>query len=201
MTEATPAPIAAPTASSTRDRLLDAAADLFYREGMHIGVEALCRAAGVSKRSMYQLFDSKDEVIAASLDRTAAAYRAALFPAADDAGSPRERILHVFRRLEALSVDADFHGCPFVAAAVELKVPEHPGSLAARRHKNALIAYFRHEAEAGGAQDPAELSRHLTVVFDGANSWGVVQGSGTDGLAISMATTLLDAAGMKDTAG
>ncbi|MGN9796309.1 TetR/AcrR family transcriptional regulator [Streptomyces sp. OZ13] len=201
MTEATSAPVTAPAAPSTRDRLLDAAADLFYREGMHIGVEALCRAAGVSKRSMYQLFDSKDEVIAASLERTAAAYRTALFPAADDSRPPRERILHVFRRLEELSADADFHGCPFVAAAVELKHPDHPGSRAARRHKNALVGYFRNEAEAGGAHDPATLAQHLTVVFDGANSWGVVQGTGTDGLAISMATTLLDTAGMTGTTG
>ncbi|MFF0851010.1 TetR/AcrR family transcriptional regulator [Streptomyces sp. NPDC003280] len=198
MTEATPAATTAPAAPSTRDRLLDAAADLFYREGVHAGVEALCRAAGVSKRSMYQLFGTKDDVIAASLERSAAAHRAALLPDADDGRPPRERILHVFRRLEALSAGAGFHGCPFVAAAVELKSPDHPASQAARRHKDALTAYFRREAEAGGASDPASLARRLTVVFDGANSFSVVQGRPLDGLAVSMATTLLDAAAVKE---
>src|SRR5919109_3168182 len=98
MTNPTPAPPAA--AASTRDRLLDAAAELFYREGVGVGVEALCRAAGVSKRSMYQLFDSKDEVVAASLERSAPAYQAFLVPPADDGRPPRARILHVFERLE-----------------------------------------------------------------------------------------------------
>ncbi|MFD6751779.1 TetR/AcrR family transcriptional regulator, partial [Streptomyces anthocyanicus] len=73
MTQATPT-----GASTTRDRLLDAAAGLFYREGVGIGVEALCREAGVSKRSMYQLFGSKDEVLAASLERSAPAHQAFL---------------------------------------------------------------------------------------------------------------------------
>jgi AcrR family transcriptional regulator len=60
-----------PVASAaTRDRLLDAAAALFYREGVGVGAEAPCRKAGVSKRSMYQLFASKD-VVAAGLDRVA----------------------------------------------------------------------------------------------------------------------------------
>lgn len=197
MPEATPAATTAPTAPSTRDRLLDAAADLFYREGVHTGVEALCRAAGVSKRSMYQLFDTKDEVIAASLERTAAAYRTVLLPAADDGRPPRERILHVFRRLEELSAGPGFHGCPFVAAAVELKSPGHPASQAARHHKDALTAYFRREAEAGGAPDSAALAQRLTVVFDGANSFSVVQGHALDGLAVSMATALLDAAALE----
>lgn len=66
--------------TTTRDRLLDAAAELLYRDGVHIGVEALCRTAGVSKRSMYQLFGSKDEVLAASLVRRAPDYERALFP-------------------------------------------------------------------------------------------------------------------------
>ena len=52
---------------SPRQRLLEAAATLTYRDGVNIGVEALCKAAGVSKRSMYQLFESKDELLAASL--------------------------------------------------------------------------------------------------------------------------------------
>ncbi|MGW0338112.1 TetR/AcrR family transcriptional regulator [Streptomyces sp. NPDC003011] len=201
MTEETPRPAMAPALPSTRDRLLDAAADLFYREGVHIGVEALCRAAGVSKRSMYQLFDNKGEVIAASLERAAAAHRAALLPAAADDRPPRERILHVFRRLEELSAGPDFRGCPYVAAAVELKSPGHPACQVARRHKDALTAFFRREAEAGGVYDPPALAQRLTVVFDGANSWSVVQGRGLDGLAVSMAASLIDASAMARTEG
>src|SRR2546421_4804872 len=93
-TEAKPGP---------RERLLEAAATLTYRDGVSIGVEALCKAAGVSKRSMYQLFQSKDELLAASLERRTSVYAAALLPAADDDRSPRERILHVFEQVESQS--------------------------------------------------------------------------------------------------
>ncbi|MFI6361467.1 TetR/AcrR family transcriptional regulator [Nocardia sp. NPDC050630] len=189
-----PTPPAAPTAS-TRDRLLDAAAQLFQQQGVHIGVDALCKAAGVSKRSMYQLFNSKDELVAASLERIAPDYQAALLPA-DDVGSPRERILHVFERLEYLEPAQDFRGCPYVAAAVQLKSPEHPGSLVARRHKDGLTSFFQYEAERGGAPDPVLLARQLTLVFDGASARSVVQAHHLDGLAVATATTLLDAAGV-----
>ncbi len=197
MTESTAvAPAAAP---SSRDRLLDSAAELFYREGVNAGVEALCRAAGVSKRSMYQMFGSKDEVVAASLARRGPGHQALLLPP-DDGGSPCERILHVFRRLEDLSVDPSFRGCPFVAAAVELKSPDHPASRVARHSKDALTAFFQHEAELGGAPDPALLARQLTVAFDGSSTWSVIQAQGLDGLAVETARALLDAAGLTGTA-
>lgn len=73
---------------SPRERLLEAAATLTYRDGVGIGVEALCKAAGVSKRSMYQLFESKDELLAASLKERAAAFVASLLPPAGDGRSP-----------------------------------------------------------------------------------------------------------------
>lgn len=161
-----------------------------------MGVEALCRAAGVSKRSMYQLFASKDELVAASLERSAPDYQAALLPAADDGRSPRARILHVFERLEYLEPAHGFLGCPFVAAAVQLKSPEHPASVVARRQKDGLTSFFQYEAERGGAPDPVQLARQLTIVFDGASAESVVHARDLDGLAVTTAAALLDAAGV-----
>jgi AcrR family transcriptional regulator len=181
--------------TDTRDRLLDAAADLFYREGVSVGVEALTKAAGVSKRSMYQLFDSKDDVLAASLDRVGPDYNAGLLPA-DDTGTPRERILHVFRVLEELSTEAGFHGCPFMATSVEIKATDHPARAVARRYKDGLTGFFREEAAAGGAADPERIARQLTMTFDGAGAWGVMHGEGLNGQAVQMAEALLDAAGL-----
>ncbi|WP_416566188.1 TetR/AcrR family transcriptional regulator [Nocardia testacea] len=195
----TSAPGAAVGAGTTRDRLLDAAARLFYEEGVHIGIDTLCRAAGVSKRSMYQLFDSKDDLIAASLlERTAPDYQSTLLPADDDDRPPRARILHVFERFEALEQRRDYRGCPFVAAAVEVKSPEHPAALVARRQKDRLTAFFRQEAERGGADDPARLARQLTLVLDGASARSVVQAERLDCLAVVTAAMLLDAAGVGD---
>jgi len=192
MTQATPT---ATAGSSTRDRLLDAAAELFYREGVGVGVEALCRVAGVSKRSMYQLFDSKDGVLAASLERSAPAYLAFLLPP-DDGRAPRDRVLHVFERLEEMAARPDFRGCPFVSVTAELKAPDHPASLVARRCKDALTAFFRQEAERGGAADPELLARQLTVAFDGSGVRAVMQGRGLDGLALATAAALLAGAGV-----
>src|SRR5262249_8429703 len=136
--------------ASPRDRLLDAAAQLFYRDGVSIGVEALCKSAGVSKRSMYQLFESKDEMLAASLERRRPRYEAQLTSPDTEAATPRERILSVFSRLEQASVKPDYHGCPYLAVLVELKDVEHPASVVARRVKGRLEEYFREEAEKGG---------------------------------------------------
>ncbi|MFF5079908.1 TetR/AcrR family transcriptional regulator [Actinoplanes sp. NPDC000266] len=181
------------TGEATRDRLLDAAADLFYREGVGVGVEALSRAAGVSKRTMYQLFGSKDEIMAAGLDRVGPAFNALLLPA-DDGGTPRERILHVFRSFEATATAPGFQGCPFVAVSLEVKAPDHPARLVARRYKDMLTAFFRAEAEKGGAADPEKLARQLTMTFDGASAWAVMHGEAPD--AADMAAVLLDAAGV-----
>ncbi|MFD4552936.1 TetR/AcrR family transcriptional regulator [Streptomyces sp. NPDC058469] len=182
--------------ASPRDRLLDAAAELFYRDGVSIGVEALCKSAGVSKRSMYQLFDSKDEVLAASLERRAPGYAAHLMPGPDDAGTPRERILYIFEQVEKASAEPGYLGCPFLATMVELKDPEHPASVVARAAKEELKDAFREQAGLGGARDPVLLARQLMLIFDGASARAGARLETLDGLTVETVRTVLDAAGV-----
>ncbi|WP_405825704.1 TetR/AcrR family transcriptional regulator [Streptomyces sp. NBC_01390] len=182
--------------ASTRERLLEAAATLTYREGVGIGVEALCKAAGVSKRSLYQLFESKDELLAATLKERSAAYVATLVPAADDGRSPRERILHVFEQVESQAGAPEFHGCRYLAVQIELKDRSHPASRVAHGIKANLTAFFRAEAEQGGANDPDLLARQLSLVFDGASARAGIGADELTGLIIPTATALLDAAGV-----
>ncbi|MFJ9817656.1 TetR/AcrR family transcriptional regulator [Streptomyces sp. NPDC101151] len=183
--------------ASPRDRLLDAAAQLFYRDGVSVGIEALCRTAGVSKRSMYQLFDSKDEMLAASLEQRIARYEAQLALAGPDSGTPRERILHIFEQVEKASTDPDYHGCPYLAVLVEVKDPGHPASQVARAVKERLQEAFRSRAEQGGARDPGLLARQLMLIFDGASARaGARVERLDDGLATATVTALLDAAGV-----
>ena len=181
---------------TSRERLLEAAAALAYREGVGVGVEALCKAAGVSKRSMYQLFESKDELLAASLEKQTDSYTARLLPEADDERSPRERILYVFGQLESDSALPEFRGCAYLAVQIELKDENHPASRVARRVKGNLMAFFRAEAEQGGAGDPDLLARQLTLVFDGASARAGIGADNLAGLVMPTVTTLLDAAGM-----
>ncbi|MEU4522568.1 TetR/AcrR family transcriptional regulator [Amycolatopsis sp. NPDC024027] len=181
---------------TSRERLLAAAATLTHRDGVGIGVEALCKAAGVSKRSLYQLFESKDELLAASLKDGAAAFVAGLLPPADDGRSPRERIMHVFAQLEAQARTPDFHGCRYLDAQIELKDRRHPASRVARRIKRNLLGFFRRQAEQGGAADPELLARQLLVVFDGASARAGIGVDDLKGLIVPTVTTLLDAAGL-----
>ncbi|MEH0575986.1 MULTISPECIES: TetR/AcrR family transcriptional regulator [Streptomyces] len=182
---------------SSRERLLEAAATLTYRDGVGIGVEALCKAAGVSKRSMYQLFESKDELLAASLKHITSAYVATLLPAAADGRSHRERIMHVFEQVESQAGAPEFHGCPYLAAQIELKDQDHPASRVAHRVKANLTAFFRTEAEQGGASDPDLLARQLSLVFDGASARAGIGADNLTGLVAPTVTTLLDAADMR----
>ena len=184
--------------ASPRDRLLEAAAELFYRDGVSIGVEALCRSAGVSKRSMYQLFDSKDEMLAASLERRRPWYEAQMIgPAGTVPATPRERIRYVFERTAEASLSPDYRGCPYLAVLVELKDPEHPASAVARAVKDRLQSFFREQAEQGGAADPEVLARQLMLVFDGASARaGARIERLDDGLTARTADALMDAAGM-----
>lgn len=187
------------TSATPRERLLDTAGELFHRDGMNIGVDALCKAAGISKKSMYQLFRSKDEVIAESLAGRGPAYEAALLPRPDDGRSRRERILTVFERQDRMTAEDDFLGCPFVSAAVELKDPGHPGSVVARRLKQHLTDFFRAELVAAGAEDPETLAAQLTIVFDGASARAVVRAQALTGIGTATAAALLDAAGVRQT--
>jgi AcrR family transcriptional regulator len=180
-----------------RERLLDAAGELFYLEGVHIGVDAVCKAARVSKKSMYQLFRSKDALIAESLTRVGVVFLAALAPSGTDERSPRERILHLFERQDQMSELKSFRGCPFVNTATELKQPDHPGSVIARAFKQQMTDFFHAEAIAAGVADPATLASQLTMVFDGASARAVVKAQPLSGTGVAMASALLNAYGLE----
>lgn len=181
--------------ASPRERLLRAAAELFHAEGVGaVGVEKLCQAAGVSKRSMYQLFETKDELVAEALrvlgPQTAQHY----FPPPGAGLGPRERILHVFARLEEDSARGGFHGCPFVNTSVELHDPAHQASVVALEYKKDLERYFLGAARQLGVPGAADLAAQLTVVFDGCAVRVVMRAQPLDGLAVRTAAQLVDAA-------
>jgi AcrR family transcriptional regulator len=162
------------TRPKPRERLLAAAEELFYAEGVHIGVDRLCEAAQVSKRSMYQHFGSKDEVLVEMLKQRAPQVMAGLDTAPHAA--PRDRILAVFDSLHAQAKTPEFHGCPFVNVATELKDHQHPASIAALGFKLELNEFFEAKARLAGATDPEALGVQLTMMFDGASAYSVVRG-------------------------
>ena len=180
-----------------RQRLLDAAADLFYRQGITaVGVDLVSKAAGVSKRTLYQQFGSKDQLVAESLDAQGEAILGLYIPADDEGTPPRQRILAVFDGLGGWTASDAFRGCPFINTATELADPSHPARQVARDYKLRLRDYFAGQAERAGAENPQRLADQLIVVFDGA----IVQAVMGTGLHTDAARTavqaLLDAQGM-----
>jgi len=181
-------------APNPRQRFLDAAADLFYRQGITaVGVDLISKAAGVSKRTLYQQFGSKDQLVAQSLETHGAAILHAYIPAQGDDVPPRQQILAVFEGLRGWTATDTYRGCPFVNTATELADPGHPARRVARDYKLRLRGYFAGQAERGHADDPQRLADQLVIIFDGA----IVQAVMGTGLhadaALTAVSALLDA--------
>jgi AcrR family transcriptional regulator len=176
-----------------RERVLDAAARLFLRDGIHaVGVDRLADEAGVSKRSIYQHFESKDAIVAQMLREYGPRVVASYFDTTD-ALAPRERVLYVYDALHTAAEAGDFFGCPFVNVATELRDRKHPAALVAQHFKLELTDFFERQAVAAGAASPHVLAVQLTMLFDGASASAAMCG-GTPLAAKLAAGQLFDAA-------
>ena len=184
----------AEAAPNPRQRLLDAAADLFYRQGITaVGVDLVSKAAGVSKRTLYQQFGSKDQLVAQSLDTHGAAILRAYMPAAGGDAPPRQQILAVFDALRGWTATDTYRGCPFVNTATELADPGRVARQVARDYKLRLREYFAGQAERGHADDPQRLADQLVIIFDGAIVQAVMGTGRHADAALTAAAALLDA--------
>ena len=187
---------ALPTA---RRKLLDTAADLFYREGIGTtGVDRISAEAGVSKRSLYQHFGGKDALVAAALVDHGHAILERYIPVDDSEAPARQKILDVFDALSRWSKAPDFRGCPFVNVATELANPHHPARAVARDYKLRLERYFARQARVGGAKNPNVLAEQLLMLFDGAICQAIIKSAPVSDSARAAAENLLDAHGLTD---
>jgi AcrR family transcriptional regulator len=151
-----------------RDRILAAAHELYYRHGINVtGVTELCEGAHVSKRTLYQQFASKDEVIAAYLAAVAAdpGYPPHVVLRRQDL-APRARLLELYPTLA--SGPRPLRGCPFVNAAVEVADPAHPARRVAAAYKREFADRLGALAREAGARDAERVGRRLALLYDGA---------------------------------
>jgi AcrR family transcriptional regulator len=160
-------------------RIAGLAAQLFHEHGITAtGVEALSKAAGISKRTLYQRFGSKDGLIVAAYDSLdGPVFELFTGQAERAADTPRGQLEAFFAQLEAMVRSPEFRGCPFSNASSELADPEHPAHKVVRRHKERLRRWILTRARAAGAADPARLARQLMLVFAGAQAQSLVQRS------------------------
>ena len=151
-----------------RERLLVAARELTYREGMSVGVDAILSAAGVSRRSLYHHVGSKDGLIAEML-RGAAEDEERQLRAALDAGGddPRQRIVALFDAFDEATSSPDFHGCRFTTAELSLADPGHPAHAKADAHKEQIHRLLKRELERLAHPDPSLGANQLQLLVEG----------------------------------
>ncbi len=156
-----------------RERIVRAAGDLFYAEGIHaVGVDRVTAAAGVAKATLYQQFRSKDELVAACLQRRAEHWRASVAdPVLALPGSAARRVGAVFERLGEAFAAPGYRGCPFINAAAEYPGPDGPVAAAIAAHRaqvRGLFAELLAELLAGvPAARRAALTDQLVLLYDG----------------------------------
>ena len=180
----------------TNDRIAAAAAAQFHEHGItSTGVDALSRAAGISKRTLYERFGSKDGLILAAYESLDIPVFQMFTGAADAADTPRGQLEALFAQLEVMVGMPEFRGCPFANAAAELADLDHPAHQVVRAHKQRLRDWIEERARLAGAADPDALSRKLMLVFAGAQSQALVERSPRPAAdARVLAGELLDAA-------
>jgi AcrR family transcriptional regulator len=153
---------------SARERLLAAADELFYAEGVHVvGIDRIVERAGVAKASLYNTFGSKDELVRAYLeehfhDRQR---RVARIRAAHE--TPREQVIGIFAELDGALAGTAFRGCRFIMATAEAR-PGDASEAVAEEYRAWLRSVFTDLAKAAGAGHPEGLGRQLALLYDGA---------------------------------
>jgi AcrR family transcriptional regulator len=155
---------------SPRDRLLAAASELFYAEGIHtVGIDRVLERAGVAKASLYSTFGSKDELVRAYLQLRAERRQRRIAERLSRIEDPRERVLAVFDVLGDVAAEPGFRGCAFVNASAEGPRGETKVTSACTEMRGWLRKLFADLGRAAGAAEPARLAGQLVLLYDGAS--------------------------------
>jgi len=153
-----------------RDRILAAASDLFYRNGIRaVGVEAIAEAAGTNKMTLYRHFSSKDELVAEYL-RCLATEAGRFWSELEAAhpGDPRAQLRGWLKSMEAHVIDADQRGCALANAAIELPEKDHPARKIIEQFKAAQRDRLIGLCAAIGIAEPELLADELFLLLEGA---------------------------------
>lgn len=192
MTEPEKGPRGQRRGRGARERILDAAQQLFREQGINTtGMQQLCEVASVSKHTAYQHFESKDELIAEYLRRQDPDTMPEVFDRGDL--TPRQRLLAAFDQ-PAGAPAGPTPLCPFIDAAVEIADPRHPARVRARDYKRSVASRFAEAARQAGAGDPELLGEQLALLLDGASARTRALGADAGPTAAGIAAALIERA-------
>lgn len=162
--------------ASIRQRLLQATERLVYAGGINAtGMDAIVKASGVARKSIYRLYPTKDTLVAAALRERDERWMQ-WFIAGTSAGTPSERLAAVFPLLHSWFSAPDFHGCAFINAAGEIADPDSEIRAVALLHKRRLLAYLNELTAACGFVEPEEMAGQFLLLIDGATAVAMVTG-------------------------
>lgn len=162
---------------TTRQLLLEAAGELFFRGGVGAtGVNAVANRAGVTKMTLYAHFASKDALVAAYLEDHDRRWREFLEQSLAEQTGPRQKLLAVCEAYRGWLVAGDLRGCAFINCAAEYPDPNHPAREVIRRHKAAVRDLLEVLAGQAGALAPAVLAERVFIVLEGAYVTGALEG-------------------------
>ena len=176
-----------------QERILETAGRLFYGQGIRaVGVDTIAAEIGISKRTLYNYFPSKDELVVAYLSRHC-------IPPKTSDKPLLEQILYMFDRLERWFASDIFRGCPFVNAIAELSDATHPGTQLAVAYKERRRLWVRDALSRLNVADPDALSTQIAILAEGAIIAALVRGDPAMAAAAKAAArVLLTAAGVHD---
>jgi AcrR family transcriptional regulator len=190
MTELEKGPHGQRRGRGARERILSASRQLFRDQGINqTGMDQLCAVAKVSKRTAYQHFAGKDELVAEYLRRFDPDVMAGVFDRTDL--TPRERLLAAFEVPTTGTPDVT-PMCPYIAASVEINDPEHPARQYAHDYKKAFAARLTETAREAGATNPEQLGEQLALLLDGASARTRVLNTESFPTAAAIAAVLID---------
>jgi AcrR family transcriptional regulator len=161
----------------TRQQIIDAAYTLFYQSGyMRTGVDAIANAAGITKRTLYQHFGSKDDLIEAVLEHQHQIALERIRRWADCITRKPDRMVQtIFEKLAQWAAGAEWQGSGFTRAAVEFAdLPGHPARKAARRQKEEVEMYLVKKFATQDLNDTEQLVREVLLLIEGCQSLALI---------------------------
>lgn len=155
---------------SKREQIVSSALSLFYRHGFNAtGIDRIIKEAAVSKKTLYNHFKSKDDLILAVLSKRDEIFRNKIMAENERLDrTAKERLLSIFDDHHQWFNEEDFSGCMFINAAAEFSSHQDPGHILCAEHKRLVRNYISDTAKEAGAKNFNALANKLNILLEGA---------------------------------
>ncbi len=158
-------------AASTKEKLIQAGHEIFYREGfLAVGLDRLLKEVGCSKQTFYNHFESKDDLIVAVIDEHHRWWSQEIRDRIERAAGPdpRKQLMAMFNVMDDIIHSPEYRGCIYINAAVEFPQPKHPAHQSARKAKADGVALLEDLAKRAGASEPLAMAQEIDMIMEGA---------------------------------